>query len=225
MEPVPPERAVLLPVIDLMPFADPLGRFSRTMNYEQRRNLVMRRILTGLACFLTLGHVAGCADHSGLPRTLAQNVDLQRYQGRWYIIANIPYFLENGKVGSYFDVSIADGKVVDVYNAHDTNFDAKLDQFTLHGYVVPDTGNARWRESPFWPLYFSYLVLDVSPDYQTALVGYPGAGYGWILSRQPDMDDAAYKALLDKMAGEGYDPSLFRRVPQTPAQIGRAGFQ
>jgi apolipoprotein D and lipocalin family protein len=170
-----------------------------------------------------LGGLNGC--QAGQNPPLAPSVDLQRYAGRWYIIANIPYFAERGKVGSFFDISFDGDRLADVYNGRDGSFDAKLGSFTMKGYVVPGTGNARWRESPVWPLYFSYLILYVDPDYQTALVGYPGNGYGWVLSRSQAMDDAAYQALLQRFAGAGYDISKFRRVPQTPDQIGKPGFQ
>ncbi len=189
---------------------------------------VRRSITAGLAaaCCLAVSAVALCGcTGSGPPLPLQPHVDLQRYAGRWYIIANIPYFAERGKVGSYFDVSFPDGKVRDVYVGRSTTFDAKPDQFTMGGYVVPDTGNAYWRESPFWPLYLSYLVLYVDPDYQTALVGYPGRGYGWVLSRSPDMDPATYHQLLSRFAAVDYDISQFRRVPQHPDQIGKPGFQ
>ena len=169
--------------------------------------------------------VAGCATSSP-PLTLAPHVDLDRYAGRWYVIANIPYFAERGKVGSYFDIRIKPGgKFTDTYVSHSKTFDAPLKSFTLNGYVVPGTGNARWRESPFWPLYLSYLILYVDPDYQTALVGYPGRGYGWVFARQPVIDDATYGSLLGRMKDKGYDISQFRRVPQTAAQIGNPGFQ
>jgi apolipoprotein D and lipocalin family protein len=171
-------------------------------------------------CF---GFLAGCARDDQPPLTLAPQVDLQRYAGRWYIIANIPYFAERGKVGSYFDVSFPDGKVLDVYYGRNGTLDAPLKSFTMNGYVVPDTGNARWRESPFWPLYLSYLILWVDPDYNYALVGYPGRGYGWVLSHSPTMDDATYRTLLGRFASEGYDTTLFRRVAQTPEELGQAG--
>ena len=95
----------------------------------------------------------------------------------------------------------------------------------MSGYVVPGTGNARWRESPFWPLYLSYLILYADPAYQTALVGYPGRGYGWVLARTPQIDPATYRGLLDRFREQGYDVSQFRRVPQIPGQIGVQGFQ
>ena len=116
-------------------------------------------------------------------------------------------------------------KLTDVYNAHPKSFDAPLKSFTLTGYVVPGTGNAKWRESPFWPLYLSYLILYVDPDYQTALVGYPGQSYGWVFARKPVIDEASYQSLLGRMRDQGYDIGQFRRVPQTPSQIGNPGFQ
>jgi apolipoprotein D and lipocalin family protein len=181
---------------------------------------MLAALCVGLCLFLT-----GCAGE-GPPLQLSQSVDLNRYAGRWYIIANIPYFAENGKIGSYFDVSFTpDGKLTDIYNGRDKSFDAKVEQFTMKGYVKPNTGNALWRESPFWPLYFSYPILFVDPDYSTALVGYPGRDYGWVLSRQPTMDDALYQSLLGKFQAEGYNIAAFKRVPQFPDQIGKPGFQ
>jgi apolipoprotein D and lipocalin family protein len=182
----------------------------------------MKKLLRLLSACLLL---AGCGD-DGKPLALAKDVDLARYAGRWYVIANIPYFAEKGNVGSYFDVSFQPGGgLTDVYNAHAKDFGAKLSSFTMGGYVVPDTGNARWRESPFWPLYLSYLILYVDPDYKYALVGYPGRGFGWVLARDPVIDDATYQSLLGRMQDQGYDTGQFRRVPQTPEQIGAPGFQ
>lgn len=172
-----------------------------------------------------LSFLAGCSPENR-PLTLAPAVDLNRYSGRWYVIANIPYFAEKGNVGSYFDVSFQpDGRLTDAYNAHPKTFDAPTKTYTLGGYVVRGTGNARWRESPFWPLYLSYLILYVDPDYQTALVGYPGRGYGWVFAREPVVDDSTYQSLLGRLKDQGYDISQFRRVPQTPGQIGNPGFQ
>lgn len=185
----------------------------------------LRNVVTFSAALLCLVLLAGCTSDAQ-PLTLAPRVDPNRYAGRWYVIANIPYFAENGNVGSFFDVSFQPGdKLTDVYTAHPREFTAPAKSYTLSGYIVPGTGNARWRESPFWPLYLSYLILYVDPDYQTALVGYPGRGYGWVLARQPVIDDATYNALLRRMQDQGYDISQFRRVPQIPPRIGNPGFQ
>lgn len=184
-----------------------------------------RRLATLAAGIFGLILLAGCAaDPQKL--TLAPSVDLDRYAGRWYVIANIPYFAENGNVGSYFDISFQPGdKLTDIYSAHPGTLDAPLKSYTMNGYVVADTGNARWRESPFWPVYLSYLILHVDPEYQTALVGYPGRGYGWVLARHPVIEETTYQTLLGRLKDQGYDIGQFRRVAQTPDQIGKPGFQ
>jgi apolipoprotein D and lipocalin family protein len=183
------------------------------------RHNIIRLLLTAF-----LAATTGCSTGSA-PLPTAAHVDPARYAGRWYVIANIPYFAEKGKVGSFFEVSFDGDRVTDLYRGRDGSFAAELGSFTMRGYIVPGTGNAVWRESPVWPLYFSYLILNVDADYQTALVGYPGRGYGWLLSRAPQMDDATYQHWLGRFAALGYDPTLFRRVPQSPDQIGKPGFQ
>jgi len=171
----------------------------------------MRRLL--LTCLLLLGACAG----DDPPQALHPDVDLQRYSGRWYIIANIPYFAEAGQVGSSFEIRFtAPDRFDDIYWSRKAMLDAPLTSFTMRGYVKPNTGNAYWREGPFWPLYLSYLILYVDPEYRHALVGYPGRGYGWVLSRQPQMDEATYQSLLARFAAQGYDTSQFQRIPQLP---------
>ena len=188
----------------------------------EKRYQVMIAAAVGI---VGLSMLAGCTSDSP-PLTLAPRVELDRYAGRWYVIANIPYFAEKGNVGSYFDLSFQPGgNLTDVYTARPKSFDAPEKSYVLNGYVVPNTGNARWRESPFWPLYMSYLIRYVDPDYQTALVGYPGRGYGWVFARQPVIDEPTYQALLRRMQDQGYDIGLFRRVVQIPAQQGNPGFQ
>jgi apolipoprotein D and lipocalin family protein len=158
------------------------------------------------------------------PKELAANVDLDRYMGKWYIIANVPYFAEKGKVASYFDIKNDKGVLLDIYVGQDT-FYSSPGTFTMRDYVVPNTGNARWRETPLWPIYFSYLIVYVDPDYKTALVGYPGHELAWVMSREPRMDEATYQSLLTRFTAAGYDAGQLRKVPQFPDQLGQPGFQ
>lgn len=165
-------------------------------------------------CLVLLLILAGCAGDNP-PQVLAPQVDLHRYAQRWYIIANIPYFAEAGKVGSWFDISLTGpDRFTDVYWSRKATLGAPAESFTMQGYVVPDTNNAYWRETPLWPFYLSYLILYVDPEYRYALVGYPGRDYGWVLSRDPVMDDATYQRLLGIFAAKGYDPAKFVRIPQ-----------
>lgn len=151
-------------------------------------------------------------------------VDLQRYKGRWYIIANIPYFAENGKVMTRDQYALrADGKIDNDY-VFRRGFDRSDERWHGVATVVPGTGNAQWSVRFWGILDADYLVLEVAPDYSWALVGHPHRKYGYVFSRQPQMNDAIYQRLLGKLAGYGYTPSRLQKVPQErgdPAQVKR----
>jgi apolipoprotein D and lipocalin family protein len=168
--------------------------------------------------------LAACS--SGPPLTLAPSVDVNRYAGTWYVIAEIPYIGERGDVGNTVKYTpLPDGHILDEYTAHGKNFDAPEKHMAFDDTVVAGTHNALWRVRFFWPIFFSYPILDVDADYQVALVGYPDRSLGWIFSRKPEMSDAVYQSELAKFAAQGYDVSQFRRVAQRPDQIGLPGFQ
>lgn len=152
-------------------------------------------------------------------------IDLSRYMGRWYIIANIPYFAERGFVGSYAQWSLrADGKIDDSYAGHKKRFDAPLTQYHFVDTVLPGSGNAKWKVRLFWPIYATQWTVYVDPDYRYTILGYPDKTLGWIFARSPVISDEVYQSLLARMDAMGYDTSRVRRVPQMPSQIGKPGF-
>ncbi|VWC78512.1 Lipocalin family protein [Burkholderia lata] len=152
-------------------------------------------------------------------------VDLPRYMGRWYVIANIPYFAERDFVGSRAEWSLRpDGRIDDAFVGRKGGFDGPERRYRFVDTVVPGSSGGAWRVRLFWPVYVAQLTLYVDPGYRYTLLGYPGKTLGWVFSREPDMDDATYRSLLARFAAMGYDTSRFRRVPQRPAQIGLPGF-
>jgi apolipoprotein D and lipocalin family protein len=163
--------------------------------------------------------------HAADPLPLA-NLDLPRYMGRWYNIANIPYFGERGYVASYSEWALRpDGKIDDLYVGRKGGFDVPETRRSFEDTVVPGTGNAHWRVRLFWPISVSQLTLYVDPDYRYTILGYPDKSLGWIFARTPEMSDATYRELLGRLDAMGYDTALFRRVPQRPDQLGLSGFQ
>ena len=87
----------------------------------------MKRLSRAVLGLIAIG-LTGCVTVPRSPDTaptqLAANVDLDRYMGKWYIIANIPYFAEKGKVASYFDIKPENGTLLDVYVGQDTFYSA-----------------------------------------------------------------------------------------------------
>lgn len=175
--------------------------------------------------------IAGCSHDAPNPNPRAAEplvtvpVDLPRYMGRWYVIANIPYFAERDFVGSRAEWSLrSDGRIDDTFVGRKGGFDQKESRHSFVDTAVPGSGGGKWRVRLFWPVYVTQLTLYVDPDYRYTLLGYPDKKLGWIFSREPEMDDATYHALLARFDAMGYDTSQFRRVPQRPEQIGLPGF-
>ncbi len=152
-------------------------------------------------------------------------VDLPKYMGQWYIVANIPYFLEKDLVSSKTKYTLRDdGKVVENFSAVKGGFDGELKEYEFIDTPDPSTGNSYWSVRLFWPVYVSQQTIYVDPDYQYTLIGYKDKSLGWIFSRTPDIGEAKYQELLKRFEAEGYDIAKFRRVPQHREQIGKPGF-
>lgn len=151
-------------------------------------------------------------------------VDLQRYMGRWYVIAHVPYFAERGHVASSDNYTLnADGGI-DVHYVYRTGFSQPQKSIDSVGKVKSGTGNRLWTQRFFHVIPAKYRILEVAPDYSWALVDYPGRDLAWILARAPDMDDAQYQQLLDKLDELGVNSDKLWRVPQSADQVGKLGF-
>lgn len=141
-------------------------------------------------------------------------LDLPRFMGTWHVIANIPYFFENGKVATRDVYRLRpDGRI-----DNDFVFRKRLDgpDHTWRGVstVVEGSGGREWRVQFIWPFSTRLQVLEVAPDHRTALLATPDRKLAWVFAREPAMDDAQLDALKARMARYGVDASALRRVPQ-----------
>jgi apolipoprotein D and lipocalin family protein len=188
----------------------------------------VRRVVGSLILLLVAVALYACADEgiSDMPELKSSaKIDLQRYMGAWYVIANIPYFAERGNVASRDVYKLdADGNVDTTY-VYRKSFDGPEKSTGSLGVVQAGSDNARWIVRFLWVVHADYLVLDIAPDYSWALVGQPSRKLGWVFARNPAMDDALYTTLRDKFRGFGYDPAKFVRVAQFREQLGQPGFQ
>ena len=175
-------------------------------------NARIATLLTGLAGLLCL---SGCLTRTLPPPKTVPFVDLDRYLGRWYVIANIPYFLENGKVASYDTYSRrADGMLGNVFTFRKKDFTSPEESWNGTAQVVNAQTNAEWKVSFIWPLKTTYLVIELDPDYRWAVVATPGHDLLWVLARERSLSDETYAGILARIAAQGYDPSRVKRVPQ-----------
>ncbi|MDR9452947.1 MAG: lipocalin family protein [Wenzhouxiangella sp.] len=187
-------------------------------------NLGLWRALTTTAAVLVLSGCALLAPKEPLPTV--ESVDLDRYMGQWYVIANIPYFGERGNVaGRAIYRQRDDGRMDDIYIYKKGDFDAPDERLEGVAWVVDDNTRAEWKVRFYWPLSFGYYIVGLDEDYQWSMVGHPTRNYAWIMAREPTMDEALYARLLARFEALGYDASELQKVPQLPEQVGEPGFQ
>ena len=191
----------------------------------QRRGTSMRWVLLMIAfAFLT-----GCAlggGSGGPPLQTVERLDLDRYMGEWYVIANIPYFAERGNVAPrvIYEQRADSEKMDDLYFYREA-FDEEEEDLRGIAWVVDDRTNAVWKTRFVWPFTFDYYVLAVSEAYDVVAVGHPSRDYAWIMAREQRIDDETYAEFLDVFTRQGWDASRILKIPQFPEQVGQPGFQ
>lgn len=159
--------------------------------------------------------LTGCASSGAVPtiRT-ADYVDLDRFSGKWYVIASIPTFIEKE---AYNAVEIYDkpinGVVETTFEFNQGALDGEQKRYHPTGFVKPDTGNALWGMQFVWPIKAEYRVTYIDEDYQSTIIGRSKRDYVWIMARSPTIDEAEYSRLLNIVKQEGYDLTKLRRVP------------
>ncbi len=142
-------------------------------------------------------------------------VDLPRFMGRWYVIANIPTFLEKGAHNAVEEYVLNDdGTVATTFTFRDGSFDGDLESFTPKGFVRDDPSNAIWGMRFIWPIKADYRIIYLDQEYSVTVIGRNKRDYVWLMAREPQISDETYDRLVDFIASVGYDVSKVQKVPQ-----------
>lgn len=199
---------------------------SRALIRPRRRFLQVFGLLVVLTPLLVAASCAGSPKEYRMPEPALAQVDLPRFMGRWWVIANIPYFAERGKIASSDNYSLREDGGIDVVYAYKKSFD-EAEERTLEASArpIPGSGGAHWKQRFFWILSVEVQILEIDPDYRWALIGNPKRSLAWVFAREPLMSAEDYARVVARLGRFGYDPAELKRVPQTPEQVGQPGFQ
>jgi apolipoprotein D and lipocalin family protein len=151
-------------------------------------------------------------------------VDLDRYVGKWYEIARFPNSFQSDCAGNVTAEYVKrDDGDIDVINRCKTAGGA-TDEAVGRAKVEDPASNARLkvRFAPAWLswlpfVWADYWVVDLAPDYSLAAVGGPDRDYLWLLSRTPELPEAVYEALVNRVTAKGYDTSKLVKTTQESA--------
>lgn len=168
-----------------------------------------------VASVCAIGLLTGCSAKPQAPLAVVPHVDLSRFMGDWYVIANIPTFIEEGAHNAVESYRLQpDGTIATTFTFRAGSFDGPLKRYEPTGFVLDRSSNAVWGMRFIWPIKADYRIAYLSTDYSQTVIGREARDYVWIMARTPTIPEVDYRALLDFLAREGYDITLIRKVPQ-----------
>jgi len=139
--------------------------------------------------------------------------------GTWYVIANIPTFIERDAYNAVESYRLdSDGSIDTVFTFNQGGFDGPAKRYNPRGFVIDKQSNAVWGMRFVWPVKADYRIVHVDDDYSETIVGREARDYVWIMARTPTIPDAAYQRLLEQVRAAGYDITQVQRLPQRGAQ-------
>ena len=149
------------------------------------------------------------------PMRTVDYVDLDRFMGDWYVIANIPTFVEKSAHNAVESYRLDDdGSIATTFTFRAGGFDGDERVYTPRGFVRNHETNAEWGMQFIWPIKADYRIIYLNEDYTQTVIGRTRRDYVWIMARTPSIAEADFQALLHLIAEFGYDSALVQRVPQ-----------
>lgn len=171
-----------------------------------------KKIILVISLLFTLG---ACASKQPEMKTV-DYVDLERFMGDWYVIANIPTFVEKGAHNAVERYELNDdGTIATTFTYRKDAFDGKLKEYNPKGFVTNTETNALWGMRFIWPLKSDYRIVYLDDDYSTTIIGRQKRDYVWLMARTPSISEEEYAELVSYIESIGYDTSKLQRVPQS----------
>jgi apolipoprotein D and lipocalin family protein len=170
--------------------------------------MMKRYLLAGLYVML-----AACSHYPAMKTV--DHVDIDRFMGQWFVIANIPTFIEEGAhnaIESY--EKNPDGSIATRFSFSDGSFDGEQKVYHPTGFIQDTSTNATWGMQFIWPFKADYRIIYLDDNYSITVIGRQARDYLWIMARKPEISHDKYTAIIDFIKTQGYDTTLIQRVPQ-----------
>lgn len=142
-------------------------------------------------------------------------VDIQRFQGPWYVIGYKPTFLDGNWINTIesYDWD-AERNRYDVLTTYRKTPGGKLKSITQKLLPVENSNNAFWIARIWFFIRADYVIYKIADDYTWVVVGHPKQKYLYIMSREPVMEETLYEELVQFSLSLGYERDTIRKQPQ-----------
>ncbi len=141
-------------------------------------------------------------------------VDLEKFMGKWFVIALVPNMIEKGATNSSDTYVLNNDGTIDI--TYDAIKDGKERQIKQKGTVIDKSSNAEWTiqmRKPFVPfMKFPFKIVYVDENYEYMAVGYPKNTMGWIMGRSSQISNEDFDKIMSALIELGYTKDQFEFV-------------
>ncbi|MBP9889113.1 MAG: lipocalin family protein [Leptospiraceae bacterium] len=157
--------------------------------------------------------IVQCKETEGFRKTVP-SVDLNRFMGKWYVIASRPTSFEENAFNAVEIYTYNSQKdQIDIsFNFNKGSLTGPKKSIPQTGYIIDKINNSYWKVSPFWPLKFDYLIIDLDPSYKWTVIGVPDQTYIWIMARTPTLTEAEFQKIISRVDEMGYNSKNLVKV-------------
>ena len=142
-------------------------------------------------------------------------VDIERFMGDWYVIANIPTFIEKRATNAMESYRLNNkGQIETTFTFYKDTPNGKKKVYNPIGFIYNKETNAEWRMQFIWPFKAHFLIIDLADDYSYTVIGVPSRKYVWVMARKPQLSDDTFLSITKKLVETGYDISKIQKVIQ-----------
>jgi len=143
-----------------------------------------------------------------------KSVDLDKYSGKWYVIAAIPTKLDKNWSYTTESYSLRQDGNIDILTTYVKEKETKTSVLTSKGFPDAKTNNVEWKVQFIWPFKADYLIEELADDYSYVVVGHPKKKVLYIMNRTGKMHNDLYIAIVERCIKKGYDIGKIRKVLQ-----------
>jgi apolipoprotein D and lipocalin family protein len=173
----------------------------------------MKRLISFVTAAGLIGALTGCASHP--PMKTVDYVDIDRFMGDWYVVANIPTFIEKNAFNAVESYALnEDGTIATTFTFREGGFDGEMKKYQPTGYIENTETNALWGMQFIWPFKGDFRIVYLDNEYSQTIIGRQARDYVWVMARIPSISEDDYQALIKVVQELGYDISKVNRVPQ-----------
>lgn len=166
-----------------------------------------------LLVFIFMSVLFSCKTTKDLPTV--QDVDLDRYMGKWYEIARLPNRFEKGLKCATADYELKDnGKIQVINRGHQINNPSEVSKVKGTARIPDKSKPGQLKVVFFWPFGGDYYIIELDKDYQYVMVGDPSRKYLWILSREKQLSEDVYNKLVSRADELGFKTGQLIKVEQ-----------